>query len=189
MQAASTGGVGGASVVRVSGSILPRRGAGRASLRKRGIGRTARVARGAVAAASGQRQWRGAGSGEAGSRRKWRRCCGDRARRRTAGWASAGSGTGAFRQKDRKIITSVRCAQQGSTAARVPRERSQSITCACGAASSRSWNLPSSLNSQSSNNSSWPRPLRSRVGGCGSGDARRSVASAVLSASSSPLVR
>lgn len=65
----------------------------------------------------------------------------------------------------------------------------QSRVCACGAAKVRNWNLPLSLKSQSSNNSRWPARSSSFAGGCGSGAARRSVASAVLSASSSPFVR
>jgi hypothetical protein len=69
------------------------------------------------------------------------------------------------------------------------RARIQSIVCACGDANVRNWNLPLSLKSQSSNISTWPFAFSSFGGGSGKGAERRKVASAVLSASSSPFVR
>ena len=94
---------------------------------------------------------------------------------------------------NRKIIASVTATQQGSARLAVRalrcRQRVQSMVSACGDASWRNWNLPLSLKSQSSNSSSCPRPFSSLPGGSGNGAARRKVASAVLSASSSPLLR
>lgn len=94
---------------------------------------------------------------------------------------------------NRKIIASVTATQQGSARLAVRalrcRQRVQSMVSACGDASWRNWNLPLSLKSQSSNSSSCPRPFSNLPGGSGNGAARRKVASAVLSASSSPLLR
>lgn len=67
--------------------------------------------------------------------------------------------------------------------------RAQLSVCACGDAIVRNWNSPSSLKSQLSISSTSPWASRILAGGGGSGAAWRSDASAMPSASSSPLLR
>jgi hypothetical protein len=94
------------------------------------------------------------------------------------------------RKQDRAACARIaRPVQQGKPSAAMIVFTRQSRMMACGEANSRSWNLPLLLKSQSSISSRWPRALSRRGGGSGKGDARRSVARAVRSASSSPFVR